>query len=161
MTSLLIRGSLGQITANHELVDISEETTAWDLLHLTSAPPMMPTASPRRQKKLATGNQAAHPSGRLLPHNTAHPPTSASPPRTRGAGQARTWILADEGRHEGRCEADEWKRRAARMWPGAADGGGCRRYRSNVLARSGGQAGVKHWEHFYQTGQLHTGAACQ
>lgn len=55
MTSLLIRGSLGQIMANHELVDILEETTAWDLLHLTSAPPMMPTASLRRQQRHQAG----------------------------------------------------------------------------------------------------------
>lgn len=48
-----------------------------------------------------------------------------------------------------------------RMQPGADDGGGCRRYHSNVLARSRGQSEVKHREHFYQTGQLHTGAACQ
>lgn len=65
----------------------------------------------------------AQPSGRLLPRNTARLSASASPPRTREAGQARTWILADERRDEGRREADEWKRRAARMWPGvAADG---------------------------------------
>lgn len=142
-------------------MDISERTTAWDLLHPTSALSMIPTVSPRRQKRHQADCKAAHPSERLLPPNTACPPASASPPRTREAGQARTWVLADEGRDEGRCEADEWKRRAARMWPGAADGGGCWRYRSNVLARSGGQAGVKHWEHFYQTGQLYTGAACQ
>lgn len=37
--------------ANHELVDISEGTTAWDLIHPTSVLSMMPIASPRRQKR--------------------------------------------------------------------------------------------------------------
>lgn len=83
----------------------------------------------RRGTRLATRKQVTHPSGTLLPHSTACPPASASPPRTRGAGQGRARILAAEGRGGGRCEAAEWKRRAARMGPGAAAGGGCRRYR--------------------------------
>lgn len=103
---LAIKGSLSYLMANHELVDILEGITAWDLLHPTAALSMIPTASPRTSA--GDRRTAGWLQGTRQPTPWETPPSLTWPvsllqhhcrgTERLGAGRARTWILADEGR---------------------------------------------------------------
>ncbi|RMC10908.1 hypothetical protein DUI87_12621 [Hirundo rustica rustica] len=114
--------------ASHELVDISEGTTAWDLIHrTTSAPSMMPLPGDRRGTRLTVKNQAAHPSGRLLRHDIACPPASASPPKPAKQGKPGlgSWLTRGEMKGDVKLMSGKGELRGcgwARLTGVAADG---------------------------------------
>lgn len=89
---LVVRGSLGSLMANCELVDTLEGTAAWDLTHPASALTMIPTASPRtgagggRAAGWLQGTRQPTPPGDSCPSNVACPPASASPQRSKDSG---------------------------------------------------------------------------